>query len=159
MIAVGLAAASLGLWIWNDEARRIDRRLAKLCDLAGKSPTESQLQGAAKANAIADVFAADFELIAEPESYATSNRQDLIRGIMTYRSRSRTLVVDVLRKELFVDPGGLGATHYAYLQLVNDLGDLVGSETYPVRVEWAKQDGKWFVRTLEVLEPGEEAPL
>lgn len=152
LVLVALLAAGWAGWrLWNTDARVIERRLAKLEKLAGKSVAETQFQAAGKARAIADLFAADFELIAEPESYATSNRQDLIRGVVAYRSRSRTLVIDTLRKELFVDPGGASAVHYGYVRFVTDLGDLVGSEVYPVRIEWTPEGGAWKVKKLEVL--------
>ncbi|MCP4203485.1 MAG: hypothetical protein GY769_16325 [bacterium] len=146
-----LVAAWLILDLWTDDARRIERRLARLQKLAGKTLVESQFQGAGKARAIADLFATEFELSAEPESYATASRQDLIRGVIAYRARSQSLAVDVLRKELFVDPGGQTATHYAYVRFVNDLGDFAGTASYPVQIEWVEEDGKWKIKKLEVL--------
>ena len=158
-VAVVLAAGWLVLSLWNSDARRIERRLAKLQGLAAKTLVETQFRGATKAKGIADLFATDFELIAEPENFATSNRQDLIRGVMAYRSRSKSLAVDVLRKDLFVDPGGASATHYAYVRFVNDLGDLAGTATYPVQIEWVKEDGEWMIKKLEVLREEQVQPL
>lgn len=151
LAVVVLSAGWVILNVWNNDERRINGRLAKLQKIAAKSVVESQFQGARKARAIANFFASEFELSAEPEDYATSSRQDLVRGVMSYRSRSRSLAVDVIRKELFVDPGGSHATHYAYVRFVNDLGDLTGTETYPVQIEWAKEDGEWMIKNLEVL--------
>ena len=87
-----LVAAAWVFVVWNGDARRIDRRLAELQELAAKSLVEIQFQGAGKAKKIADLFASEFELSAESESYVTSSRQDLIRGVMAYRSRSRSSV-------------------------------------------------------------------
>lgn len=150
-VVVVLAAGWLILGLWNSDPRRIERRLAKLQKLAAKTLVETQFQGAGKAKGIADLFATDFELVAEPENFAASNRQDLIRGVMAYRSRSKSLVVDVLRKDLFVDPGGASATHYAYVRFVSDLGDFAGTTTYPVQIEWVIEDGEWMIKKLEVL--------
>jgi hypothetical protein len=159
VVGVVLVAVWLAVDLWNDDTRRIDRRLAKLQKLAAKSMVETQFQGASKAKRISDFFTIEFELRAEPESYATSNRQDLVRGVMAYRSRSESLAVDVIRKELFVDPGGATATHYAYVRFVNDLGDLGGTESYPVQIEWVKEGGKWLIKKLEVLREESPRPL
>ncbi len=158
-VAVVLAASWLILGLWNSDARRIERRLAKLQKLAAKTLVETQFRGATKAKGIADLFTADFELIAEPENFSTSSRQDLIRGVMAYRSRSKSLVVDVLRKDLFIDPGGTIATHYAYVQFVSDLGDFAGTTTYPVQIEWVKEGGEWLIKKLEVLPEEQVQPL
>ncbi len=125
--------------------------MAKLQKLAAKSPVETQFQGAGKAKKIADLFASNFELRAESENFATSSRQDLIRGILSYRARTATLTVAVGREDLFVDPSGRSATHYAYVEFINDLGDLAGAELYPVRIEWVKEDSAWLIAKLEVL--------
>ncbi len=146
-----VVAGVLVLVVWQDDTRLLDRRLAELQSLAAKNLVETQFQGAGKAKKIANLFAAEFQLSAEPESYVTSSRQDLIRGVMAYRSRSRSLVVDIVRKQLFVDSGGSSATHYAYIRFLNDLGDLAGNESYPVQIEWVKEDGDWRIKKLEVL--------
>ncbi|MFQ5526504.1 MAG: hypothetical protein ACE5GX_09615 [Thermoanaerobaculia bacterium] len=149
-----LVAVALGwsAWsVWNSDARRLARRLAELQELASKSPVENQFQGAAKAKKIADLFAATFELRAEPESYATSNRQDLIRAIVAHRARSQSLSVEISREELFVEPGGASATHYAYVEFFTDLGDLRGTASYPFQIQWAKEGGKWRIRKAEIL--------
>ncbi len=161
-LAAAVAVLAIGwlvLGLWNSDARRIERRLAKLQKLAGKTLVETQFRGAGKAKRIADLFATDFDFIAEPENFATSNRQDLIRGVMAYRSRSKSLLVDVLRKDLFVDPGGASATHYAYVQFVNDLGDFAGTTTYPVQIEWVKEGGEWMIKKLEILREERSQPL
>lgn len=157
VVLLGLGAVAF--WLWNDDARRIERRYGKLQKLAGKSLAETQLEGAGRARAMADLFAAEFELIAEPENYATSNRQDLIRAVMSYRSRARTLAVDVLRQELFVDAGGASAILYAHVRFVADFGDLAGSDIYPVRVEWVEEGRDWKVKKLEILQPDRDLPL
>ena len=146
-----LVAGWFALTVWNDDGRRIKRRLAALQRLAAKAPVETRLQGAAKASEIADFFAGGFELRAEPESFATANRQDLVRGIMSYRARTGSLVMQVSREQLFLDSGGASATHYAYVEFLNDLGDLTGAASYPVRIEWVKEGGAWMIRKLEVL--------
>ena len=151
MVGTLVVVGWVGLGMWNGDERRIGRRLSKLQKLAAKSPVESQLQGAAKAKQIAELFAREFELRAEFENFATSNRQDLMRGIIGHRARTRSLVVAVVREELFVDPGGTTAIHYAYVEFINDLGDLDETESYPVRVEWVKEGGDWMIRKLEVL--------
>ena len=161
-LAAAVAVLAIGwlvLGLWNSDARRIERRLAELQKLAGKTLVETQFRGAGKAKGIADLFATDFEVIAEPENFATSNRQDLIRGMMAYRSRSKSLLVDVLRKDLFVDPGGASATHYAYVQFVNDLGDFAGTTTYPVQIEWVLESGEWMIQKLEILREERTQPL
>lgn len=144
-----LGAVLYGLWI--QDARRINRRLAALVQLANKTPVETQLRGAAKARSIAKFFAEPFELIAEPENFASSNRQDLIRGIVAYRSRAGSLVVDVVRKELFVDSGSASATHYAVVRFIAGFRDLERSDSYPVQIEWVEESGEWKIRKLEIL--------
>lgn len=145
------ALVGLGFWLWNSDPRQINRRLSHLLKLGGKNPVETQFQGARKAKAISDLFAQEFELIAEPENYATTSRQDLIRAIVAYRSRSTTLTLDLVRQELFLDPTGASATQYAYIRFVTDLRGLLEAETFPVRMQWVEQDGEWLVEKLEVL--------
>lgn len=160
-IATAIAGLALvaGLYgLWNQDARRINRRLAALVKLANKTPVETQLRGAAKARSIAGFFGEPFELIAEPENFAASNRQDLIRGIIAYRSRAGSLAVDVVRKELFVDSGNESATHYAVVRFVVDFGDLMGTDSYPVQIEWVQEGGEWKIRKLEILREERRAP-
>ena len=148
----------VGLYgLWNQDTRRINRRLAALVKLANKMPVEMQLRGVAKARSIATFFAEPFELIAEPENFASSNRQDLIRSVVAYRSRAGSLAVEVVRKELFVDSGNATATHYALVRFVVDFGDLVGSDSYPVQIEWVEESGEWKIRKLEILREESDA--
>ena len=142
-------------WMWNSDSRRLGRRLAEIEELATKSPVETQFQGAARAKKLADLFASRFEAVAEPESYATSNRQDLIRGIIGYRARTSSLGVEISREELFIDPGGETATHYAYVEFYADLGDLAGTESYPLQISWVRENGEWRIAKAELLN---EAP-
>lgn len=153
-IVVALAVLVAG-WVafdaWNEDERRIGRRLAELQELAARSPLETQLQGAANAKKIADLFAGDFELKAESHSFATSHRQDLIRAIISHRARTDALAVAISREDLFVDPGGRSATHYAYVEFLNELADLRSTESYPVKIEWVEEGGDWMIRKLELL--------
>lgn len=151
VVALVLLAGWIALDWANDDARRIERRWTKLQKLAAKSPVETQFQGAGKAKSIADLFASSFELRAEPENYATSNRQDLVRGILSYRARTTTLSLAVGREDLFVDPGGTTAIHYAHVEFISDVRDLMGTESYPVRIEWVEEGGEWVIAKLEVL--------
>ena len=150
-VAAVLGAAWVFFGVWNSDARRIGRQLSILQKLAAKTALENDLEGANRARRITDLFALEFELRAEPENYATSSRQDLVRAVMLYRRRSRNLLVQVSREELFVERDGRSATHYALVEFVNDLGDFAGTESYPLRIEWVMEDGDWRIRRLELL--------
>ncbi len=150
-----VVSVAVGLWLawgaWSSPERAIARQLEELAELGTKSPFESELEGAGRARKIADLFAGEFLLEAEPEGYATSNRQDLIRAILAYRSRSRSLVVSLGPMEVLLE-GKEHARVFATVTFVNDLGDLAGTELYPVEARMVREAGEWRIRRLELRE-------
>lgn len=151
-LVLGLVVLLVG-WLvyeqWSSDERRVIKQLETLRDLATKSPLENDLEGANRARKMADLFATEFEVVAEPEGYATGNRQDLLRGVMAYRSRSRSLAVTFGKHDVVVE--GKRATVYTTVRFVNELGDLVGTESHPLRVVFVEVDRGWKIRKLEVL--------
>jgi hypothetical protein len=147
-----------GWWLfgwYTSPQRRIGKQLQRIQGLIAKAPGEDNLKALAKARAAADLFAESFEFVAEPFDFQTRDRQSLIRGFLTYRSRAQTILVEIPRKELSVDEAQGRATSLVTVQLITQARDLGGREAYRFQINWRKQDGQWrvdYVRLLEVLE-------
>lgn len=149
-------AAALAAWSWwNGDARRIGRRLDYLLERVEKSPGESQLVAALKAEEAARIFADPFDFRARQFDFETRDRQTLIRSIALYRLRSERIAVQVLDRRLDFAAGERRANMGLTVRFVGGWQGRA-NEAYRFQLGWREQDGEWrldFVDLLEIVPP------
>lgn len=157
--ALGAVVLALGGWWWygwlTSPERQIDKQLGKIQKLISKAPGEDNLGALAKARAASELFADNFEFVAEQFDFHTRDRQQLISVIHQYRSRARTILMQYPEKDLSVDAEQRRATSHVTVQFITQARDISGREAYRFQVNWLEQDGEWgmdYVRLLEILE-------
>jgi hypothetical protein len=148
-----IAAAALillaGLWLLhgNDEDA-ILAQLEKVREQTMIAGPESGLEQLARANSIAALFSESTLYDLTRAGYSTTRiatRQELVRRIITLRSRLATLEIEILQAEVRID----GDT--AEVQLTaSGLGTLTGQqgqflEIHSGLVTLARQDGDWLI--------------
>lgn len=153
-------AAAVAVWavgrIGSGDARAIRRNLARLEDLIQKESGESHLAGADKARRIGDLLTPQFEIDIVPYSEKITDRRELVRVALAYRSRSRTVGLDFRDQRLEIEP----AARTARLDAVATVsGDDRRHERYRVALDWQKSGRDWLIRRITVLEVLEGAPL
>lgn len=157
-IAAGLLILIGGWWLFSwytSPERRIHGRLTEIQKLISKVPGENNLNALAKARAATDLFADSFEFEAEAFDFHTRDRQQLIAGIHSYRSRAQTILMQFPQKELSVDKKNGRATSLVTAHFITKTRDIAGREAYRFQINWIEQDGDWrmdYVRLLEIIE-------
>ncbi len=56
----------------------------------------------------------------------------------------------VYDENLRLDPSAESATLALVAEFVNDLGDLAGTERYPMTIHWLKTDDGWRIESVEI---------
>ena len=158
-IAVGvlaLLAIGLGFFRWyTSPERRIRGQLDRVQELISKAPAESNLTAMAKVRSAGDLFAGQFEFIAEPFNFHTRDRQQLISGILQYRSRAQTILMQLPEVDISVGSESRRATSHVTTVFITKARDLAGREAYRFQINWILEEGEWrmdYVRLLEVIE-------
>jgi hypothetical protein len=153
-------AAAVAVWavgrLGSGDARILRQKLARLEELIEKVSGENNLTGADKARRIGDLLTPQFEIDVVPYAEKISDRRELVRVAMAYRSRSRTVGLDFRDQELEIDPAGRSARLDAVAAVAGDDGR---RESYRVAVDWEKSGRDWLIRRVTVLEVLEGAPL
>jgi hypothetical protein len=148
-----IAAAALillaGLWLLHgSDEDAILAQLEQLREQAVVAGPESGLEQLARANSIADLFSEATVYDLTRAGYGTTRiatRQELVRRIITLRSRLATLEIEIRRAEVRID----GDT--AEVQLTaSGLGALTGQqgeflEIHSGIVTLARQDSDWLI--------------
>ncbi len=153
-LLVLLGGWQLVSWYTSPE-RRINAQLSEIQDLISKAPGENNLEALANARAATQLFADPFEFEARQFDFHTRDRQQLISGIHSYRSRAQTILMQFPEKEISVDPGHGRATSHVTAHFITKARDIAGREAYRFQINWVEQDGEWrmdYVRLLEILE-------
>ena len=152
--ALFVVAIVLGVWLLSDwyfsDTQRIRRRLSEIQRLVAKSPAESDLAAFAAARRLSELFAEPFEARAEPAGYSTADRTQVASSVHQYRSRSTTLVMEILDEQIFLDAEGVGANSFFTARFLTDLGDLATSEQYDCKLHWIKAEGEWLIDHAQV---------
>lgn len=161
-LAVGAALLLVGGWWWygwfSSPKRQIDKQLGRIQKLISKAPGEDNLGALAKARAATELFADNFEFVAEQFDFHTRDRQQLISGIHQYRSRAQTILMQYPEKELSVDARQGRATSHVTVQFITQARDIAGREAYRFQINWLEQDGEWRMDYVQLLEILEEPP-
>ncbi len=149
----GALAVAVVAWavsrLGSDDTRRIRQRLGEVERLIEKAEGESNLAGAGKVRRLGELFAPELEILIEPYSEQVSDRSELRRVVMGYRSRAATIAVAFRDRELEVDAGGRRARLDAVAAVSGD-GDR--RESYRVAIDWEKLGDEWLIRRIDVLE-------
>lgn len=161
-LAVGAVLLIVGGWWWygwfTSPERQIDKQLGRIQKLISKAPGEDNLGALAKARAATELFANNFEFVAEQFDFHTRDRQKLISGIHQYRSRAQTILMQYPEKELSVDSEQGRATSHVTVQFITQARDIAGREAYRFQINWLEQDGQWRMDYVQLLEILEEPP-
>jgi hypothetical protein len=158
VVIVALLLAAGGWWLvawYTSPTRRIGRQLSEIEKLIAKPPGESNLTALNKARLAAELFADNFEFVAEEFDFHTRDRQQLLSGIHQYRSRSQTILMQVRDREISVVPEQHRATSYVIAHFITKARDISGREAYRFQINWLEQEGEWrmdYVRLLEIIE-------
>jgi len=153
-VLYGVVAIALAVWalsLLDRDARRIRRRLAEIEELIEKNGQENSLVAANKARLLGGFFTTAFEIDILPYSQVVTDRQQLMRAAMGYRSRSQRIGVSFCEQDLAID----GERRSADMELVAELTGRrvsLAPERYQLRMQWSEEDGEWRIRRLEVLE-------
>lgn len=154
---LGLALVALAaIWVfwswWSSDRRQIERQTDRLQKLVSKSGPENAIQGMASANAIAGLFATEFEVRALQLNFSTRNRQELVRFIFQHRSASDSIRMRVRDSSLSIAPEHARATQNATFDFPS--GGPLGSadERYRVQVNWVEEEGEWRMDYIDLVE-------
>jgi hypothetical protein len=149
LIAVAALALLAGLWLLHgSDEDAILAQLEQLREQAVIAGPESGIEQLARANSIAALFAGATEYDLTRAGHGTTRiatRQELVRRIISLRSRLATLDIELRQAEVRVD----GDT--AEVQLTaSGLGALTGQqgqflEIHSGLVTLARQDGDWLI--------------
>lgn len=152
-VVLALLVALVALWTWNNsDRRRIGRELDRLADLVSKSGSESALGGLNRARQITGLFATHFEVRAEQLRFSTRDRQQLAGFIHGYRKGSERIAMRISDTSLSIAAELGRATQHASFQFTGS-GPLGSpSETYRVQINWLKEDDRWRIDYVDLLE-------
>jgi len=154
----GLLILIGGWWLYGwytSPERRINAQLGEIQKLISKAPGENNLNALAKARSATQLFADSFEFEAQQFDFHTRDRQQLIAGIHSYRSRAQTILMQFPDKDLSVDPQHGRATSQVTAQFITKARDITGREAYRFQINWVEQEGEWrmdYVRLLEIID-------
>jgi hypothetical protein len=154
-VAVLLVAGWLLIRWYGSEERLINRNLKQIQKAVAKVPGESNLKGLAKARSVSEMFADNFEFEAGQFNFYTRDRQQLVSGILQYRSSAQAILMQIRDKELNVDARHGRATSDLTADFITKASDITGREAYRFQINWVERDGEWridYVRLLEVIQ-------
>ncbi|MCP4664540.1 MAG: hypothetical protein GY856_54845 [bacterium] len=148
---VAIAVAAWALSLLGSDARRIRRRLAEFEELIEKNGQENNLVAANKARLLGGFFTKTFEIDIVPFSQVVTDRQQLMRVAMGYRSRSQRIGVAFREQDLSIDDQRRSADMGLVAELTGRTVSLA-PERYQLRMQWSEEEGEWRIRRLEVIE-------
>ena len=157
IVAVAALTLVAVLWLYrwyNSPERQINRNIAKIQESVAKSPLEDNLTALGKARSLTELFADNFEFVAEQFDYATRDRQSLAAGVHQYRSRSQAIGVEIRERELSVSSDQGRATSHLTVVFLTRFQDMAGKEAYRFQINWVEREGDWqidYVNLLEVI--------
>lgn len=148
-----LVALVAGWFWWRSDNRRIHRRLDRLEELMSKDGPEEQIAAFGIAREVASYFTSEFVVRAQPWEGTLTSERDLVGALHRYRSAALEIEARVRERELEIDSQLGLATLLGVADVAMDFRGRKGREVREVRVEWVKDDGRWKIREVELLEP------
>ena len=155
IVWIVLAAGILtwaALRLLPSDARRINARLDELASLVEKTAGEGQLVGAGKGRKIGELLTPSFEIVITPYGERVTDRGELLRLSLAYRSGTSTVDADFRDRRLEIGPAGRTATLETVAVLSGRDGEIPRREAYRVTIAWRLDGGQWLIERLEVLE-------
>lgn len=151
VLALLVAIPLVWSW-WSSDRRRIGRQIDRLEERVEKSGEETAIVGAARARAVTDLFASDFEVRARQLRFRTRDRQELARFVLRHRSSTDAIDLRIVTESLSLAPEHGRATQVATLEFLTG-GPLSSSaERYRVQVNWVIERGSWRIDYIDLLE-------
>jgi len=147
-----------GVGWYNSDSRQIGRQLDELRSQVSKRSGETQLESLSKANSIGSMFAENFEVRADQLNISTRDKRTAVGAVMRYRSRSRSINMDISKHHLFVDSKIRRATSNLTVAFNHRLGALERRESYHLEINWVDESDGWkidYVNLVEIQNPSE----
>jgi hypothetical protein len=148
-------AAAVGVWLynsWSSDRRRIERQLDRFRSLIEKEGDESALAAADRARRVGELLARDFALHLEPYAPVLTDRRELARVVLGYRSRASRIGLDFRDRDLALDE----TLRIGDMTLVAAIAGTADgrrySEGYRLRLRWVPEDGEWRIQRVDLLE-------
>ncbi len=138
---------------WRGDRRQILRRLDRLEELMSKRGPEESLASFGIVREVSSFFVDGFAARAEPWEGSLTDRKELTGALMRYRSSAQVIDAEIGNRELEIDSDLGLATLLAVSNVVMDFGGRKGQERRKVRIEWVREEGDWWIREVELLEP------
>ncbi len=155
-------ALAVGAWLLTTlggEERRIRGRLTELGDLLEKDNDESPLAAAEKSRRVGLLFTRDFEIRLEPFQQVVTDRRQVTRTMLGYRSRFGKVSVGFRDEQLEIDEAA-GRADLALTAVVSASRDGGPSrEAYRLAFHLRKVEGEWLIERADLLEVLEGAPI
>ncbi len=148
-------ALAVGIWLynsWSSDRRRIERQLDGFRSLIEKEGEESALTAANKARQVGELLTRDFALHLEPYAGVVTDRRELVRVILGYRTRASRIGLDFRDRDLALDE----TLKIGDMALVAALGGVADGqryrEGYRLRLRFVPEDGEWRIQRVDLLE-------
>lgn len=149
LVALGL------LWFvvahFRSDQRQIQRQLSSLTGALAKDGPEDTLRAASAARRVTTYFTPGFSISARPYQGRISDPQELAAAVLRFRAAGDTIAVGTRERELELRPNDTALLHFVATVTLGR-PERTSRESYRVRSQWQKDDGRWTINELEVLE-------
>jgi hypothetical protein len=149
--AVAIALAAFAVAHLRGDRRVILRQLGKLTALLERGGPEQPLASWGVARQVGDFFAPDFLVAAPPYEGRLADRQQLAAAVHRFRGSAERISVTTADHQLAVRDNGTAELGFvATVSLQRPRGP--ARESFRVRALWQKDEGRWRIHELELLE-------
>jgi hypothetical protein len=136
---------------YRSDRRVIFRQLKSLTALLEKGGAEPPLASWGVAREVASLFAPGFLVSAPPYEGRLTDPQQLAAAVHRLRDAAVRIEVTVGSRELEVRANGTSELHFVSSVILHRPQG-VAHESYRVRTQWQKDEGRWRINELELLE-------
>ena len=148
-------ALAVGVWLyttWSGDRRRIERQLDRFRSLVEKEGEESALAAANQARLVGELLTRDFSLHLEPYAPVLTDRRELTRVILGYRTRASRIGLDFRDRELALDESSRIGDMTLVAAISGTADGQAYREGYRLRLRWVPEDGEWRIQRVDLLE-------
>jgi hypothetical protein len=149
LVAVGLLA--LAVSHLRSDRRQIHRQLAALTDLLSKEGPSDTLQDAAIAQRVTTHFTPQFLVSAQPYQRRIRDLRELAAAVHRFRSAGERIEIGVRDRALELRSNDTAVLHFVATVTLHR-SERPSRESYRVRTQWQKDEGRWTINQLELLE-------
>ena len=147
LLIIGATAA----WLTRDQ-RQINGNLDRLQKLVSKSEDEKSLGGLIRAKEIAGFFAAPMDVALGAPWPAFEDRNDLAAAVHHARGMAQAIKVIIRNRTLSISPDRESAAMVLAAEAVVTIGSQTDMDIRELRLTWIKQQGKWLISKVELME-------